>query len=69
MAAFFLFVLVPLLFLAYGALCLIAPDKHLAFNAWVNLRRRRKWHELRHPTCEWSVAGASGRQLTCGDCA
>src|SRR5271157_4145763 len=23
----------------------------------------------RHPTCEWSVAGASRRQLTCGDCA
>ena len=47
MAAYFVFFLVPLLFLAYGVLCLIAPDKYLAFNAWLNRRRRRQWHELR----------------------
>jgi hypothetical protein len=36
-----------LLFLAYGALCLLAPAKHLAFNAWLSRRGRRKWHEHR----------------------
>lgn len=35
------------LFLAYGLLCLLAPEKHLAFNAWLNRRGRRKWHEQR----------------------
>jgi hypothetical protein len=50
MAAFFVFFFVPLLFLAYGVLCLISPDKHLAFNSWMNLQRRRKWHELRNYT-------------------
>jgi hypothetical protein len=35
------------LFLAYGLLCLLAPEKHLAFNAWLNGRGRRKWHEQR----------------------
>jgi hypothetical protein len=29
-----LFFLGPLLLLAYGLLCLFAPEKHLAFNAW-----------------------------------
>lgn len=43
MAAF----LVLLLFLAYGVLCLLAPAKHLAFNAWFNRRGRKKWHEDR----------------------
>jgi hypothetical protein len=41
------FFLGPLLFLAYGLLCLLAPEKHLAFNAWWNRRGRRKWHEQR----------------------
>jgi hypothetical protein len=36
-----------LLFLAYGLLCVLAPEKHLAFNAWWNGRRRMKWHEHR----------------------
>ena len=36
-----------LFFLAYGLLCLLAPEKHLAFNAWWNRRRRRKWREHR----------------------
>lgn len=40
-------VLGPLLFLAYGALCLLAPEKHLALNAWLNRRGRRKWREQR----------------------
>jgi hypothetical protein len=47
MAVFLVFFLVPLLFLAYGVLCLLAPEKHLAFNARWNRRRRRKWHEHR----------------------
>lgn len=38
------FFLVWLLFLAYGVLCLLAPKKHLAFNARWNQMRRRKWH-------------------------
>jgi hypothetical protein len=42
-----LFSIVPLLLLAYGLLCLFAPEKHLAFNAWLNRRGRRKWHEQR----------------------
>lgn len=41
------FFLAPLLFLAYGLLCVLAPQKHLAFNAWWNRRRRRAWHEQR----------------------
>ena len=41
------FLLGSLLFLAYGLLCLLAPEKHLAFNAWWNRRRRKKWHEHR----------------------
>jgi hypothetical protein len=45
-----LFFLGPLLFLAYGVLCLVAPEKHLAFNAWWNRRRRRAWHETRDYT-------------------
>lgn len=36
-----------LIFLAYGLLCLFAPEKHLAFNAWLNLRDRRRWREQR----------------------
>jgi hypothetical protein len=44
MTAFFLGLL---LFLAYGVLCLLAPEKHLAFNAWFSRRRRRKWREQR----------------------
>jgi hypothetical protein len=36
-----------LLFLAYGVLCVLAPAKHLAFNAWLNRWSRRKWHEQR----------------------
>jgi hypothetical protein len=35
------------LFVAYGLLCLLAPEKHLAFNAWLSRRGRRKWHEDR----------------------
>jgi hypothetical protein len=42
-----IFFLGPLLFLAYGLLCLLAPEKHLAFNAWLNRHARRKWHEQR----------------------
>lgn len=34
-------------FLAYGVLRLLAPEKHLAFNAWFSRWRRRKWHEHR----------------------
>ena|SRR5215469_4948693 len=41
------FVLGPLLLVAYRLLCLLAPEKHLAFNAWLNRRGRRKWHEQR----------------------
>jgi len=41
------FFLGPLLFLAYGFLYLLAPAKHLAFNAWLNRRGGRKWHEQR----------------------
>ena len=41
------FFLGPLLFLAYGVLCVLAPQKHLAFNAWWNRRARRTWHEQR----------------------
>ena len=41
------FLLAPLLLIAYGALCLLAPEKHLAFNAWLNRRSRMKWHEHR----------------------
>jgi hypothetical protein len=44
MIAFFLGL--PLL-LAYGVLCILAPEKHLAFNAWLNRQGRRKWHENR----------------------
>jgi hypothetical protein len=44
MAVFFF---APLFFLAYGTLCLLAPEKHLAFNAWLNRRRRRQWHKQR----------------------
>jgi hypothetical protein len=47
MTVFFVFFLIPLLFLAYGVLCLLAPEKHLAFNAWLNRRRRKIWHEHR----------------------
>lgn len=36
-----------LLFLAYGVLCLLAPEKHLAFNSWWSRRRRREWHKHR----------------------
>ena len=39
--------IVLLLFLAYGVFCFFAPAKHLAFNAWLNRRGRRKWHEQR----------------------
>lgn len=41
------FFIVLLLFLAYGVFCLFAPAKHLAFNAWLNRRGRKKWHEQR----------------------
>ena len=41
------FLLAPLLLIAYGALCLLAPEKHLAFNAWLNRRSRMKWHKHR----------------------
>ena len=41
------FFLGPLLLLAYGLLCLFAPEKHLAFNARLNRWGRRKWHEQR----------------------
>ena len=39
--------LIPVLLIAYGALCLFAPDRHLAFNAWLSRRNRRKWHQYR----------------------
>jgi hypothetical protein len=39
--------LVLLMFLAYGLLCLLAPEKHLGFSAWLNRRARRNWHEQR----------------------
>jgi hypothetical protein len=42
-----IFILGLLLFFAYGVLCLFAPAKHLAFNAWLNRRGRRAWHEQR----------------------
>jgi hypothetical protein len=42
-----IFFLGPLLLVAYGLLCLFAPEKHLAFNAWLNRWGRRKWHEQR----------------------
>ena len=38
---------VELFLLGYGLLCLLAPEKHLAFNAWLNRRRRKMWHEHR----------------------
>lgn len=41
------FLIALLLLLAYGVFCLFAPAKHLAFNAWLNRRGRRKWHEQR----------------------
>ena len=44
MTAYFLGLL---MFLAYGVFCLLAPEKHLAFNAWWSLRRRREWHKHR----------------------
>jgi hypothetical protein len=42
-----MFVLVSALLIAYGVLCLFVPDKHLAFNAWMSRRNRKKWHEHR----------------------
>ena len=44
MTAFYLGLM---MFLAYGVLCLLAPEKHLAFNAWLNRRGRKKWHGQR----------------------
>lgn len=41
------FLIVLLLFLAYGVFYLFAPAKHLAFNSWLNRLGRRKWHEQR----------------------
>ena len=41
------FLIVLLLFLAYGVFCIFATAKHLAFNAWLNRRGRKKWHEQR----------------------
>jgi hypothetical protein len=60
------FLIVLPLFLAYGVFCLFAPAKHLAFNAWLNRRGRRKWHEQRAYTTlhlrmqrRWSQATAA----------
>lgn len=40
------FLIVLLVFLAYEVFCVFAsPAKHLAFNAWMNRRGRRKWQE------------------------
>jgi hypothetical protein len=61
MTAFFL---VLLLFFAYGVLCLLAPEKHLAFNAWLNRRGRRKWHERRAYTTPYLRMQRRGSQQT-----
>jgi hypothetical protein len=45
MTAYF-FGLWLLMFLAYGVFCVLAPEKHLALNAWWS-RRRREWHKHR----------------------
>jgi len=45
-----MFFVATLLLLAYGLLCLVAPEKHLAVNARWNRWRRKKWHEHRDYT-------------------
>jgi hypothetical protein len=44
MSAYFLGLV---MFLAYGLFCLLAPQKHLRFNAWWSRQRRREWHKAR----------------------
>jgi len=41
------FLIVLLLFIAYGILSAFWPEQHLAFNAWLSRRNRRQWHQYR----------------------
>ena len=59
--------LVLLLLLAYGVLCVLAPAKHLALNAWLNRRGRKQWHEERAYTTPYLRLQRRWNQQTPGN--